>query len=116
MKNMEMMRATKSTLPAETVRRANSAVSRVALRGSLASPTPAASQPLARRRGMTASRAKACRVRGATMMEPMADEIQAQARPIGMIGPHRAMRPMISGSPARSCGVATLANLKMMAM
>ena len=40
----------------------------------------------------------------------MADEIVAQASPIGMIGPHRAIRDMISWSPASASGEAEAAS------
>ena len=46
--------------------------------------------------GMIPSEAKACKVLGATIIEPKALENVAAASPMAMIGPHNAILPMIS--------------------
>ena len=109
MKNMETIRATMSTFPKATVTIAMPAVTRVAFRGSLPGPAPSANTEFAPFTGKMASPANAWRVRGATRMEPMADERVAAPRPMGMIGPQRAILDMTSWSEARSSGGAETA-------
>ena len=73
-------------------------------------PTPAASNRLTRLLGTIPSAASACSVRGATRIEPIADDSVAHASPIGMIGPQIAIRDIRSWSPARSAGLADIAS------
>lgn len=68
----------------------------VAFRGSLASPTPAERNAFTRSDRTMRSLPRACRVRGATRIEPMADESVAPARPMGMMGPQTAIWLMTS--------------------
>jgi hypothetical protein len=95
MKNMLMICATKLTFPIATKRRAIPPEIRVAFSGSWAGPRPRARKALALTVGRTRSRARACSVRGATRIDPTADEMVAAPSPIGMIGPHRAIFDMI---------------------
>ena len=111
MKNIDTIRATKSIEPPATVATATSAVTSVALRGSLAAPWPAARKRLSARLGEAESPPSACSVRGATRIEPIAEESVAQPRPIGMIGPQSAMRAMTSWSLARISAGAENASL-----
>ena len=92
MKNMDTTRATRLTLPSMTKTIAIAEVTSVALRGSFVAPTPAETKSLRRGRGTMRSAPRACSVRGATRMDPIAEEIVAHARPIGMIGPQIAIR------------------------
>ncbi len=96
MKNIEMIRATKSTLPNTAITNASAAVTMVPFLGSFSLPLPAARNSVAPGTATTRSEASACSVRGATRMEPIADDSVAQASPIGMIGPHMAMRLITS--------------------
>ncbi len=96
MKNMEIMRATKSTLPSATTTIASADVISVALRGSLLAPVPAARNEFAFTEGKQRSRASAWSVRGAINTQPIALDRVAQPSPIGMIGPQIAIRDMIS--------------------
>ena len=111
MKNMEMTWATKSTSPTATNTVAIPNTTREALYGSDVWPRPCASHSPILRKGKMPSEARACKVRGATNAEPSAEEIVAQARPMGMIGPHTAIRDMISSSPASASGDAETASL-----
>ncbi len=56
----------------------------------------------------------ACKVRGATIIEPSADEIVAAANPVGMSHqPWTAMLPMTKFSVSASCaGLAEAANFQ----
>ena len=56
-----------------------------ALKGSSEAPFPAESKPLTFCEGNILSRAIACKVRGATIIEPSAEEIVAAANPKGII-------------------------------
>ncbi len=69
---------------------------KVAFKGSLESPTPAPKKEFIFLDGKTLSFANACNVLGAIRIEPIADEMVAAARPIGMIGPQIAILLMIS--------------------
>jgi hypothetical protein len=106
MKNIEMMRATRSTEPRTTMANVIAAVTSVALRGSFVSPSPRATNRLNRRTGMMWSAPIACSVRGATSTDPTADESVAQASPIGMMGPQSAMSAMAKPPLASCSGVA----------
>jgi hypothetical protein len=111
MKNMLMILATKFTFPRETKRRMMTTVTMVALTGSLVSPFPRPRNWLALGMGRTRSPASAWRVRGATRIDPMADEIVAAASPRGMMGPHRAMSDMMNWFVASDSAEAHLASL-----
>ena len=52
--------------------------------------------------GKISSTPNACSVLGATITDPNAEEIAAQAKPIGIIGPQIAIRLIMSWSAARS--------------
>src|SRR5210317_1337107 len=105
MKNMEMMRATESTLPMPMIRKAIALVTSVALKGSLFSPLPKDNQRVKDFEGRTRSEANACRVRGATKILPMAEEIVAAAKPIGIIGPQIEIFDIIRSVLANSSGL-----------
>ena len=52
--------------------------------------------------GNISSTPRACNVLGATITDPSAEDIAAQARPIGIIGPQIAILLIISWSAAKS--------------
>ena len=66
-------------------------VIKVPFKGSLFFAFPLAIQLSKPLDGNTLSLPRACRVLGATIIEPKAEEIAAHASPIGIIGPQMAM-------------------------
>jgi len=82
---MEMISATAFTFPAATKIKAIRQVIREALYGSFISPLPLDSQRLSLLAGNALSIASACRVLGATRIEPMAEEKVDAASPKGII-------------------------------
>ena len=96
MKNIEIILATKSTFPMLTKTKAKATVTRVAFSGSLFLKLPLANKEFRGAEGNISSAAKAFKVRGATMIVPRAEEMDAQARPIGIIGPQTAILDMTS--------------------
>jgi len=73
------------------------AVTNVAFQGSEVLPFPLDSERFARGIGIDRSRARACKVLGATRIEPIADEIVDAAKPSGIItAPKTAMSLIIS--------------------
>ena len=113
MKNMEMICATLSNAPIRMNAPAIMIVTIEALKGSPLAPFPFASQAFTPDKGSTLSFAMACKVLGATMMEPSAEEIVAAASPTGMIHqPCQAISDMTRREvSARSCGPTETANL-----
>ena len=71
----------KSTSPTTTKKTAMAPDSAAAQRGSPASPDPLATKRFSAGKGSTLSWPSACRVRGATRIEPRADESVAAASP-----------------------------------
>ena len=96
-KNILIIPATLFTSPIMINTRAIKTVTRVALNGSLVSPLPLKRNAFNLLEGKERSPARACRVRGATSIEPMADEKVDAARPMGMIAfPARAISAITS--------------------
>jgi len=81
------------------------------LMGSLSFLRPFANQRLAGFCGKILSNPMACKVRGATIIEPNAELSEAAARPTGIMGPHTAISCMINWSLTNSSGEAEMANL-----
>jgi len=77
-----------------------------AFTGSFLFPRPEAKILFMRENGNILSKAIACNVLGAIRSEPMADDNEAAARPIGIIGPQIAILLMINWSFTNSSGVA----------
>ncbi len=73
-----------------------------ALVGSLSFSLPLASHPFRPVPGKTLSLPMACSVLGATMIDPRAEEREAAASPIGIMGPQSAIFCMINWSEASS--------------
>ena len=97
MKNMEIICATKFTPPIKTKTNAIRAVKNVALKGSFVMPFPFAISLFNPLIGKESSIARACNVRGATIMDPIADEIVDAASPKGiMMGPNMAILLIIN--------------------
>ena len=96
MKNIEMILATKSISPMAIKKNAMKILINDACTGSLESAFPYPSQRLTKLFGNILSAPMACKVRGATRMEPSAEDSAAAAKPIGMIGPQYAILCMIS--------------------
>ena len=71
--------------------RAKATVTRVAFKGSLFLKLPLARKVLMGLVGKMSSAASAFKVLGATIRVPKAEEMVAQARPMGMMGPHTAI-------------------------
>jgi len=110
-KNIEIALATKFSSPTSTKAKAIRMVTRELLKGSFDTGFPLANQVFTNLVGNTLSRPMACRVLGATIIEPRADEREAAANPIGIIGPQTAILCIIIWSLASSCGVAEMLNL-----
>ena len=77
MKNMEMVLATKFSSPTATKTKAMATVTRVLLKGSLDTGFPCENQILMNLVGNILSSPIACSVLGATMMDPIAEEMVA---------------------------------------
>ena len=111
MKNIEMTLATAFTSPSATKKMAIIAVTKVAFRGSPLSLL-AAIHVLIFLPGNDLSTANACMVRGATKMEPNADENVDAASPNGIITtPKMAMSDIMSWLFTISSGEAEMASL-----
>src|SRR5690554_5749739 len=112
MKNIEMICATIFTSPISTKKNAIAQVMRVAFTGS---PSPSlflVSQVLIFLEGKDLSVAKVCKVRGATMTAPKAEDMVAAANPKGTtMNPNTAMSDIIICLLAKSLGLAETANL-----
>lgn len=91
MKNILIIWATKLTLPAETKTITITLVARVAFSGSLTGPLPLLRKRFTIPVGKVLSPARACKVRGAIRIDPIAEESVAAPSPIGMMGPQRAI-------------------------
>ena len=102
MKNMAITSATKFISPITTKKKAIMQEIKEAFIGSIVPFLFLDSQVFKVSVGNILSTPKAWRVLGATITEPRAEEIAAQPRPIGIIGPHIAIRLIISWSEARS--------------
>src|SRR5210317_820695 len=105
-KNMEMICATKFTSPTITKTKAIRMVINDPFTGSLSVFFPLANQLFMDFCGKISSNPMACKVRGATMIDPSAELSEAAASPMGIIGPQMAILLMINWSSTISCGVA----------
>ncbi len=106
------MDATASTSPSATKTNAIIQVTREALTGSLSFSLLFPSQALILREGNERSMASACKVRGATITEPTADDMVDAASPNGMAtAPPTAIFAMISWCCNRSSTDADRASL-----
>ena len=83
-KNMEMISATAFMLPSATKTNAITIVTSEALTGSLSDRLAKESHLLILSEGNDSSCARACKVRGATIIDPKAEDIVEKASPRGM--------------------------------
>ncbi len=110
---MVIIRATELTSPSKTKTRAMPNDTIDALAGSRESPFPLVRKTFSFRNGNILSDAIACKVRGATIIEPMAEEEVQAASPNGTTNqPNKAILDMINWSAAKSSCEAETANFQ----
>ena len=101
----------KSTSPTTTKQIAMAPDRAMAQRGSPAPPNPLASNRFSAGKGRTRSWPSAWRVRGATRIDPSAEDRVAAASPIKTAGPQTATRAMTNWSAWSSSGFTLTASL-----
>ena len=92
MKNILIICATKSISPRATKKIRIAAVTQVAFAGSLVSPLPRLRNRFHPVEGKKLSALRACKVRGATRIDPRAEESVAAPKPMKTEGPHNEIR------------------------